>query len=76
MKRVVVGLVLDVLLENVEPVNLRRKPRGDRGARRVLGFGDLARGAGGIGGDDRLELEFADDLAALAERHDVALHRS
>ena len=39
-----------------------------------LALGDFARRAGGVGGDDRLELELADDVAALAERHHVALH--
>ena len=46
-------------------------------AARVLSpdLGDLARGAGGVGGDDRLEAELADHLAALAERLHVALDR-
>ena len=38
-------------------------------------LGDLARGAGGVAGDDRLPAVLADDLAALAERVDVAVHR-
>jgi hypothetical protein len=33
------------------------------------------RAAGGIGRDDRLDAELADDAPALAERVDVALHR-
>ena len=41
----------------------------------VAGLGDLARRARGVGGDDRLDAELADDLAALAERMDVAFHR-
>ena len=36
---------------------------------------DLARRARGVGGDHRLEAELADELAALAERMDVALDR-
>ena len=35
---------------------------------------DLARRARGVGCDDRLDAELADDLAALAERVHVALH--
>ena len=68
-------LVLDVLREDVEAVDFGGEPRGDRGARLVAGFGDLARRARGVGGDDRLDAELADDLAALAERMDVALDR-
>ena len=76
MKRVVeLRFVLDILFQDVEAVDFRREPRGDRGARDVLALGHLARRAGGVGGDDRLELQFADDVAALAERHHVALHR-
>ena len=32
-------------------------------------------GAGGVGLGDGLQLQRADDVAALAERHDVAVHR-
>ena len=35
----------------------------------------MAGGAGGVGLGDGLQLERADDIAALAERHDVAVHR-
>jgi len=76
MKRVVfVRLVFDIGLEDVEPVDFGGKPRGDGGARRVAGFGDLARRAGGVGGHYRLDAQFADHLAALAERVHMALNR-
>ena len=35
----------------------------------------MAGGAGRIGLGDRLQLQRADNVAALAERHDVAVHR-
>ena len=35
----------------------------------------MAGGAGRIGLGDRLQLQRANDVAALAERHDVAVHR-
>ena len=73
--RGVVGFVLDVLGQDVEPVDFGGEPRRDGGARLVAGFGDLARGAGGVGGDHRLDAELADHLAALPERVDVALDR-
>ncbi len=41
--------------------------------RLVAGFGDLPRRARGVGGDDRLDAELADHLAALSERMHVAL---
>ena len=69
------GFVLDVLGDDVEAVDLRRQPRGDRRATAVAALGDLAGGAGGVGGDDALHAELADEVAALAERHDVAFDR-
>ena len=42
-------------------------------ARLVAGLGDLARRAGGVGGDDRPDAELPDHLAALPERMHVAL---
>ena len=68
-------LVLDVLRQDVEAVDFGRKPRGDGGARLVADFGNLAGGAGGVGGDHRLDAELADHLAALAQRVHVALDR-
>ena len=69
----VVGGVLDVLLEDVEAVDLGGHGRGERGLGDVAGLGDLARGTGRIAGDDRLPAVLADDVAALAERMDVAV---
>ena len=60
---------------NVEAVNLGGEARGDRGGAALAALGDLAGGAGGIGRDDAFDPELADEVAALAERHDVALHR-
>ena len=71
--RGVVRLVLDVLGQDVEAVDFAGEPRRDGGAGLVAALGDLARRARGVGGDDRLDAELADDLAALAERMDVAL---
>ena len=68
-------LVLDILGQDVEAVDFAGEPRRDRGAGLVAALGDLARRARGVGGDDRLDAELADDLAALAERMDVALDR-
>ena len=69
----VVGLVLDVLGQDIEAVDFGGEARGDRGDGLVAALGDVARAAGGVGRDDRLDAELADDAAALAERVDVAL---
>ena len=68
-------LVLDILGQDVEAIDFGGKPRRDGGAGLVAALGDLARGARGIGRDNRLDAELADDLAALAERVDVVLDR-
>src|SRR5687768_14681285 len=65
-------IVLDVRLESFKAVDRPGKARGDGCCRRILSSGNFAGGARRIGGHDRLELELADDLAALAERMDVA----
>ena len=70
----VVGFVLDVLGQRVERVDLGSQPRRDGGTGLVAGLRDLARRARGIGGHHRPDAELADDLAALAERVDVAFH--
>ena len=67
--------VLDIGLGHFEPVDLGGEPGGDHRGAAVAGFAQLARGAGGIGRDHRLQFQRADRLAALAERHDVAVHR-
>ena len=72
--RGVVGLVLDVLGQDIEAVDFGGQPRGDRGAALVAALGDDARALPAVSaGDDRLDAELADDAAALAERVDVAL---
>ena len=73
--RGVVGLVLDVLGQNIETVNIGGKPRGDRRRGFIAAFGDDPRATRGIRGDDRPDAELADDAAALAKRVNVALHR-
>jgi len=70
-----VGLVLDILGQNIETIDFRGELRGDRCTRFVAAFGDDARASCGIARDDRLDAELADDAAALPERMDVALHR-
>ena len=60
--------------QHVEPVDLGGQGRGDRGLGGVGVLRDLARGAGGVAGDDRRQAELADHLAALAERVHVAVH--
>ena len=67
------GFVLDILGQDIEAVDLRGEPRGDRGAAFVAALGDDARRAGGIARHDRPDAELADDAAALPERMDVAL---
>ena len=44
----VVGLVLDILGQDIETVDFGRQPRGDRGAMLVAALGDDARAARGI----------------------------
>ena len=70
----VVVLVLDIVAQHLEPVDLAGELGRDRRAARIAAIGDLARGAGGIGGGNGRETEFADHLPALAERHGVAAH--
>jgi hypothetical protein len=74
-KRVVLcGLVLDVGLQRLEPVDVGGQRRCDGRAARVAGPRQFRRRAGGVGRDHRPEAEFGDDLAALAERVHVARH--
>ena len=70
----VVRLVLHVLGEDLQAVDVGRQPRRERRAGSGPPLGHLARGARGVAGHMRLEPELADDLAALAERMDVAVH--
>ncbi len=71
---VVLG-VLDIGACDFEPVDLGGELRGNHRGGAVAGLAQMARGAGGIRLGDRLQLERADRLAALAERHDMAMHR-
>ena len=71
--RRVVRLVLDVLGEDLEAIDLGGKARRERGAGRIAPFGHLARRARRVAAHMRLQAELADDLAALAERMNVAV---
>src|ERR1700732_2319012 len=71
--RGVVVLVLDVFGQDVEPIDVGRELGGNRRAGLVAALGNVSRASGGIGRNDRLDAELADDAAALAERVDVAL---
>ena len=73
--RGVVGLVLDVLGQDVETIDLRGEPRGDRGDSLVVAFGNRAGAPAVSPRHDRLDAELADDPAALAERVHMALDR-
>jgi hypothetical protein len=59
--------VLDVLPQRREAIDLGGKCRGDRGLGRLALGGDLGRGAGGIGMDDRLEAVVPYEPTALGE---------
>src|SRR5213079_1035209 len=69
----VMGLVLDILGQDVESIDFGSQPGRDRRAMLVAALGDDARAPRGIARDDRLDAELAYDAAALAERMDVAL---
>ena len=69
-RRVVRG-VLDILGEDFQSVDLRREARRDGGDRRIAQLRHFAGRAGGIGGRHRLDSMLAQEVAALAETHDV-----
>ena len=69
----VVRLVLDVLGQDLQAVDVGRHAGRERRPARILPLRHLARGAGGVAGHMRLQPELADDLAALAQRMDVAV---
>src|SRR5471032_718833 len=71
---VVVG-ILDVLGQHLQPVDPRRQRGGDRTDRGIADLGNFARGAGRIGMDERLEPVLLQEVAALGQRLDMALHR-
>src|SRR5947209_18349925 len=68
------GLVLDVVGQDIESVNFGGELRGDRSAAPVATCGYQAGRACGIARYDRPDAELADDAATLAERVDVTLH--
>src|SRR5499426_4188192 len=70
-----VRLVLDVLGQDVEAVDLGGEPRRDRRPGLGAALGHLARRASRVGADHRPHPELAQEIAALAERHDVAFDR-
>ena len=71
--RRVVRFVLDVVGEDLQAVDVGGQRRRQRGARRIVPLGNLAGRACRVAGDDGFETELADDLAALAERVNVAV---
>src|SRR5476649_999666 len=71
---VVVG-ILDVLGQHLQPIDPRRQRGGDGAYGEVADLGDLARGARGVGMDQRLEPVLLQKVAALGQRLDMALHR-
>ena len=71
---VVVG-ILDVLRQHLEIVDPGGQRRGDGADALVADLGDLARGARGVGMDQRREAVLLQEVAALRQRLDVALHR-
>ena len=70
----VVLLVLDVLGEDLQAVDLRGQRREIAAWVGSPNSATSRAGAGGVAGDDRLEPVLADDLAALPQRVDVAVH--
>src|SRR5262249_40604556 len=72
----VVTLILDVRRQRLEAIDLAGQPGRERSPALVRPFRDLARRAGRIARDDRLELQAADNVAALAERMSVAIDAS
>ena len=66
--------VLDVFAQILKSVDFAGEPRGERGAGRIARFGDFARRSRRVAGDDRFQAEAADDLPALAERMNMAVH--
>ncbi len=68
--------VLDVLGHDVETIEIGRKPRRKRRHRAVPGLLDELGGTCRVAGDHRLPAVGAHDLAALAERMDMAVNRA
>jgi hypothetical protein len=72
------GVVLGVghvLLQSLKAINLRRQRCRQGRAANIARFRHFARCARGVGGDHGLDAERADDVAALAERVDMAFDR-
>ena len=57
-----------------EAVDLAREFRGDGGLRDVARLRHVGGRAGGVGMDDRLQAELVDQLAALRQGMDMAVH--
>ena len=71
---VVLG-ILDIGARDLETVDFGGKLRGDHGRAAVARFAQMTGSAGSVGFRHRLQFQRADGVAALAERHDVAVHR-
>ncbi len=68
--------VLDVVAQDIEPVDLGRERRGDRTHRPVALFRQLLRRAGRVRVDDGREAKRAERVAALRERVHMAVDRA
>jgi len=65
------GCVLDIFSQNVETIDLGGQARGDRRDRPVAAFSHFTRSACRVGGGHRFDIVSLEELAALAEPHDV-----
>ena len=72
--RRVVGGILDVLGEDIEAVDVGGQSGRERRARRIVPFRHLPRRAGRIARDMGRQSMPADDVAALSQRVDMAVH--
>jgi hypothetical protein len=67
--------VLDILSQDIEAVYFGGQSRRNCRAGLVTPLGHFTRRARGVGGNNRLDPQFADVVAALAQRHDMAFDR-
>jgi hypothetical protein len=71
--RGVVVRVLDVVLDHLQAIKFGGDARRDGGHGRIAEFGDIGRGAGGIGIGQRHDAPRAQEMARLAQRLRVAV---
>ncbi len=68
-------LVLDIGPEGVQTVGIARQRSGNCRPAFIAGLRHFASRTRSVGGDDGSQVQFLDDLAALPERVNVAVHR-